>query len=507
MRRDPRVSIVVTSTGSPMPRNKTVTYKGMCTLHDDQETKDWFYPELSTALNADDPARAEAFQSFLDSPRRVILEVEPDAAHRLRRRQDGQGHGRVDGVPRRAVVSRRGARRPGASRPGCHPLPVPDLRRPARDEQPVVYNEALGAWVLTRIRARASRAPRHDAVLQPHADRPAGARQRARRGDGHARRRAGDDGGVRGPAHPRPGPGGAAQRRPAGPPAPARPRQRRLPPVADRAPSSPTWSPSPTGCSTPSSTRQPWMPTAARRSSSSPTSPSGCRWPSSPRRSASATTISPGSSGGPTTSSCRSATTPPASSRRRGYLVSSREFAEYFGAKLADRRAHPTGDIISDVATAELDGEQLSEPEMLGMLQQFLVAGNETTTNLLTNMVHRLAVDPELQARVRADRSLVEPFVEEALHFEAPVGGLFRQAREDVDSAARWFVRVTTCGSCTPRPTGTATSSRIPTASTSSGTTCATHVALRPRRALLHRCRAGPAGGPDRHRRRPRPPR
>jgi general stress protein 26 len=77
VRRDPRVCIVVTSTGSSMVRNKTVTYKGRCTLHDDQATKDWFYPELSAALNPDDPVRATQFQSFLDSPRRVILEVEP----------------------------------------------------------------------------------------------------------------------------------------------------------------------------------------------------------------------------------------------------------------------------------------------------------------------------------------------------------------------------------------------------------------------------------------------
>ena len=77
VRRDPRVSIVVTSTGSPMPGNKTVTYKGLCTVRDDQETKDWFYPELAAALNREDPARAESFRSFLDSPRRVILEVEP----------------------------------------------------------------------------------------------------------------------------------------------------------------------------------------------------------------------------------------------------------------------------------------------------------------------------------------------------------------------------------------------------------------------------------------------
>jgi general stress protein 26 len=77
VRRDPRVCVVVTSTGSPLPRNKAITWKGTCTVHDSREVKDWFYPELSTALNADDPQRAEQFQSFLDSPRRVVFEVEP----------------------------------------------------------------------------------------------------------------------------------------------------------------------------------------------------------------------------------------------------------------------------------------------------------------------------------------------------------------------------------------------------------------------------------------------
>jgi general stress protein 26 len=77
VRRGPRVCIVVTSTGSPLPRNKTVTYKGTCTVRDDRETKDWFYPEFARALHRDDEAKAEAFVGFLDSPRRVILEVEP----------------------------------------------------------------------------------------------------------------------------------------------------------------------------------------------------------------------------------------------------------------------------------------------------------------------------------------------------------------------------------------------------------------------------------------------
>ena len=75
VRRDPRVCVVVTSTGSKMPRNAAVTYKGTCRLLDDAETKAWFYPALANAVR---PADAAAqFAKFLDSPRRVILEVTP----------------------------------------------------------------------------------------------------------------------------------------------------------------------------------------------------------------------------------------------------------------------------------------------------------------------------------------------------------------------------------------------------------------------------------------------
>jgi cytochrome P450 len=67
------------------------------------------------------------------------------------------------------------------------------------------------------------------------------------------------------------------------------------------------------------------------------------------------------------------------------------------------------------------------------MLQQFLVAGNETTTTLIANMIRHLAEDPELQSRVRTEQSEVEVLVEEMLRLEAPVGGLFRQAKVDVE--------------------------------------------------------------------------
>jgi hypothetical protein len=77
VRRDPRVCVVVTSTGSPLPRNKAITWKGTCTVHESREVKDWFYPDFATALRGDDPARRDPFIEFLDSPRRVVLEVEP----------------------------------------------------------------------------------------------------------------------------------------------------------------------------------------------------------------------------------------------------------------------------------------------------------------------------------------------------------------------------------------------------------------------------------------------
>tara|TARA_Y100001960_G_C14402917_1_gene694302 strand:+ start:20 stop:523 length:504 start_codon:yes stop_codon:yes gene_type:complete len=76
VRRDPRVAVCVTSTGSPLPRNKTVTWKGLCKIHDSKEVKNWFYPDLSCALHGEGE-RAQLFENFLDSPRRVILEIEP----------------------------------------------------------------------------------------------------------------------------------------------------------------------------------------------------------------------------------------------------------------------------------------------------------------------------------------------------------------------------------------------------------------------------------------------
>jgi len=116
----------------------------------------------------------------------------------------------------------------------------------------------------------------------------------------------------------------------------------------------------------------------------------------------------------------------------RDFITSTQAFADYFSVKLEQRTTDPHDDLISDVANAELDGERLTHAEQISMCQQFLVAGNETTTKLITNMANRFASEPGLQSTIDADRTLIPSFVEEALRFEAPVQGLYRQAKHEV---------------------------------------------------------------------------
>ncbi|NKQ54285.1 cytochrome P450 [Amycolatopsis sp. K13G38] len=110
------------------------------------------------------------------------------------------------------------------------------------------------------------------------------------------------------------------------------------------------------------------------------------------------------------------------------------EFYDYFTDRIAERRENPTDDLLSAIISARIDGETpLTQNEMLQMLVQFLVAGNETTTSLLTSVMFKLVGEPELMAAVRADRELVPVVIEEVLRLETPVQGIFRTANEDVE--------------------------------------------------------------------------
>jgi cytochrome P450 len=107
------------------------------------------------------------------------------------------------------------------------------------------------------------------------------------------------------------------------------------------------------------------------------------------------------------------------------------EFQHYFAAKIDDRRQHPADDMLTDLVDARIEGEALSTPELLNIVQQMLVAGNETTTKLIAGAMLLLAQHPDAMAAVVADRMLIPDLVEEALRIESPVQGLFRVTTVD----------------------------------------------------------------------------
>ena len=83
-------------------------------------------------------------------------------------------------------------------------------------------------------------------------------------------------------------------------------------------------------------------------------------------------------------------------------------------------------DLISRLIVAEQDGRRLTDAEMVGLANQLLVGGNETTTSLITNALVRLTEVPERWQRLRNDPRLVDVAIEESLRFDPPVLGLFR---------------------------------------------------------------------------------
>jgi len=115
-------------------------------------------------------------------------------------------------------------------------------------------------------------------------------------------------------------------------------------------------------------------------------------------------------------------TATPAEERAR----KTKELAGYLDELIAQRRAQPQDDLISLLAMAEVEGEKLSDQEIRSFTTLLLIAGNETTTNLIGNMMGILADRPELWQRARQDRSLVEPIIEETVRFESPVQRLSR---------------------------------------------------------------------------------
>jgi cytochrome P450 len=109
------------------------------------------------------------------------------------------------------------------------------------------------------------------------------------------------------------------------------------------------------------------------------------------------------------------------------------EMSEYFVSVIAAKTQAPGEDLISTLVTAEIDGERLREDEMLMLLGQLLVAGNETTRNLVAGGLVALAEHPDQWARLVADPSLLPTAVEELLRWTTPVISFMRTATRDTE--------------------------------------------------------------------------
>ena len=103
-------------------------------------------------------------------------------------------------------------------------------------------------------------------------------------------------------------------------------------------------------------------------------------------------------------------------------MASLGEMVAFFDAEITRRRSEPGDDLISMLMhKTEADEQPLTAEELVMFCVLLLVAGNETTTNLLSNVAKVLAADPAILAALRADPATVVPTVEEALRFESPV--------------------------------------------------------------------------------------
>lgn len=125
-------------------------------------------------------------------------------------------------------------------------------------------------------------------------------------------------------------------------------------------------------------------------------------------------------------------------------IASNEEMVTTFATRLAEHTARlaespPTGDVedaedlISALLRAEVGGQRLTPEEIVRFCVTLVVAGSETTTFLIGNLLHALAREPEITARMRADRSLVKVFVEESMRLDGPPQRLFRIATRDVE--------------------------------------------------------------------------
>jgi len=111
------------------------------------------------------------------------------------------------------------------------------------------------------------------------------------------------------------------------------------------------------------------------------------------------------------------------------------EFHDYTAPVIKARRAEPRDDLISTLVTAQEESQTLTNEEIYNFLLLLLVAGNETTTNLIGNGALAATANQDQVLRVRDEPELLTAAVEEALRYDSPIQGFFRWTNRDAEVA------------------------------------------------------------------------
>ena len=115
------------------------------------------------------------------------------------------------------------------------------------------------------------------------------------------------------------------------------------------------------------------------------------------------------------------------------------EFQHYIKGLIDDRKANGGNDLLTDLVEARIEGETpLEDPEIMSLMQQIMVAGNETTTSTLAGGLLQLIRNPDQMAKAKAaaggrDPKVIMNLVEEALRYETPTAGMWRIVKQDTE--------------------------------------------------------------------------
>jgi cytochrome P450 len=118
---------------------------------------------------------------------------------------------------------------------------------------------------------------------------------------------------------------------------------------------------------------------------------------------------------------------------RQDFKTVSEEMGRYVAEMIEERRRTPQDDLITHLIEAEVDGERLSHQDMLGFFQVLLIAGQETTADLINNAILSFIENPGELERLRANPELMPSAIEEVLRYRSPLQWMMRAPRRDVE--------------------------------------------------------------------------